>query len=293
MNISNFHADMLRAVLGLSLLACSAIASAAPQIPDFVYQGRLEQNGIPADGTFDLSFTLFDAASGGNQVGSTINQANYPVTDGLFSVSLAFPGAFVGEQLYLQVSVEGTPMLPRQAVATAPVSQFTLSGSVSGPAGGDLTGNYPNPSIAFGAVTNSEIAPIAVSNSKIADNAISSSKIAPSAVDADAIASGAVGTSEIANDSVTRGKIAGGYSNGSITFTVGANDCNTYNIEVPGAQINDMVIFNLRSNSSLPSNLMVQPVRVSAADTVEIRACNNGNTSQSTGDIAVFVLTLR
>lgn len=293
MKISGFHAGMLRTVLGVSLLACSAIAFAAPQIPDFVYQGRLEQSGAPANGAFDLSFRLFDAASGGNQVGATINEADYPVTDGLFSVSLAFPGAFSGDQLYLEVSVEGTPMLPRQAVATAPVSQFTLSGGISGPAGGALAGNYPNPSLATSAVTNSKIATSAVSNSKIADGAITSSKFAANAVNAAAIANGAVGTSEIASDSITRSKIAGGYSNGAISLNVSANSCMTFTTSIPGAQVNDMVFFNLQSGASMPSNMMIQALRVTATDAVEMRACNFGNTLQSTGNMPVYVLTLR
>src|SRR5256885_106057 len=38
----------------------------------FTYQGQLKQAGSPANGQYDLQFTLFDSASDGNQVGSTV-----------------------------------------------------------------------------------------------------------------------------------------------------------------------------------------------------------------------------
>lgn len=307
--------------LALSLPLGAAVA-AEPQLPDFTYQGQLLRNGAPADGAFDLSFALFDAASGGNQVGSAIDEADYPVEDGLFTISLAFPGAFNGTQLWLQVSVEGVPMLPRQPVATTPVAQYTLTGAI-GPAGGDLVGAFPNPTIAPNAVTSAKIAGGAVTSSKLADNsvygnhiadasitsadiasgavgsseiaagAVGEGELASGAVTADKIASSAVGTAKLANDSVTRGKIAGGYSNGMITVTLGADTCNDYDIAVGGVQPGDIPFFSLQAGGTLPAKMLVMPLKVAAAGLVKTRICNFASTTQSASNVPVYLLTIR
>ena len=56
-------------VLSFVLLGSSLTSLA--QTSAFSYQGRLQDGGTPANGSYDFQFQLFDASSGGNQVGST------------------------------------------------------------------------------------------------------------------------------------------------------------------------------------------------------------------------------
>jgi hypothetical protein len=122
----------IAALLGVGTANVTA-APAGAQLPDFMYQGKLDQNDNPANGNYDLTFSLWDAATGGNRIGDVISEPGYPVQHGLFSINLAFDGAFNGDQTWLEVSVNGS-VLPRQAISTAPVAQFALSGN-AGPAG--------------------------------------------------------------------------------------------------------------------------------------------------------------
>jgi len=118
----------------LAALACASAAAQVAQLPDFTYQGRLSENGQPANGTYDLSFTLYDDAGAGQAVGTPQFEPQFPVVDGVFTTSLAFPGVFTGTQLWLEVGVNGQPLLPRRPVSTTPVAQYALSGN-PGPAG--------------------------------------------------------------------------------------------------------------------------------------------------------------
>src|SRR5262245_40915022 len=76
----------------------------------FTYQGYLTHDGAPINGQdqCDGQFGLWDAASGGTQLGSTQTVANLDVANGYFTVELNSAGefgstAFAGQARYLEI----------------------------------------------------------------------------------------------------------------------------------------------------------------------------------------------
>ena len=88
----------------VSISSFSTIAFA--QTSAFVYQGKLQDGGAAANGTYQFEFKLFDAASGGNQIGNAISNLPATVANGIFAVNLDFGAAnFDGTARFLEISV--------------------------------------------------------------------------------------------------------------------------------------------------------------------------------------------
>ncbi len=107
----------------------------------FTYQGELAAGGSPANGSFDMQFSLFDAANGGSQVGSTITTAAVPVGAGLFSVNLDFGAIFAGTAYWLEIQVRAagtgayTTLSPRQALTATPQALWSQAAPWAGLSG--------------------------------------------------------------------------------------------------------------------------------------------------------------
>lgn len=124
----------IAAIVALSL--SGTCVEAAPAGDAFTYQGRLTDNNAPANGLYDLSFTLHDVATGqGTLSVDPVQFDDVPVENGVFSVQLDFGGGyFTGEQRWLAISVrDGASSGPyellagRQELTAAPYAQYALN----------------------------------------------------------------------------------------------------------------------------------------------------------------------
>jgi hypothetical protein len=111
----------------LCLLLLGPAMCAWSQGTAFTYQGRLMDNGSPASGDYDLSFSIFDDPTAGNQVGDSLTNAPTSVSNGLFTVILDFgAGVFDGSQRWLEIAVseagadDFAVLTPRQPLTPTP-----------------------------------------------------------------------------------------------------------------------------------------------------------------------------
>jgi len=117
----------------LSVVATNAIAVPTAQTTAFTYQGQLNAGGVlPSGQTFQFTFTLYDALSGGNVVGSPIMRAILISNGGLFTTDLDFGPVFNGTQYWLEIKVGATvateqTLAARQPINVAPVAQYALN----------------------------------------------------------------------------------------------------------------------------------------------------------------------
>jgi len=93
----------------------------APLASTIGYQGQLtDAGGNALDGQYAMTFRIYDAAAGGSELWSGPLQS-VEVDEGLFNVELDVDqSAFNGRALWLEMTIEGEVLSPRQALLAAP-----------------------------------------------------------------------------------------------------------------------------------------------------------------------------
>ena len=147
MSSSRFLTVLLLVVMALAALSGPVAAQgpqpAAPDAPfsaAFSYQGSLRSGGAPANGAFDFQCILYNAASGGSQVGSTLTLEDVAVSNGIFTVELDFgAAAFDGQARWLEVGVRPgastgiySILSPRHPLTAVPQALYATKAPWSG-----------------------------------------------------------------------------------------------------------------------------------------------------------------
>ena len=161
-------------LVGAMILADAAAAQ--PLTTAFTYQGELLNQAIPAAGTFDFQFRLFDSAAGTTQLGGTQCADNVVVTDGRFAASIDFGSQFDGNVRYLEILVRADTGLtcasaggfiilsPRTSLAAAPHASYSIragTATFSTNLNGQPASFYTNAgNLATGTIPDARLAPV-------------------------------------------------------------------------------------------------------------------------------------
>lgn len=108
------------------------------QLPSaFTYQGRLKLSGVPVSDSCDFQVSLWNAASGGQQLAGPQTFPSVVVTKGLFVLTPDFGfDIWDGSARFLQIAVRCpagsgspyTPLAPRQSVSPVPYALYAEQG---------------------------------------------------------------------------------------------------------------------------------------------------------------------
>ncbi|CAN5382907.1 hypothetical protein BH10ACI1_BH10ACI1_17870 [soil metagenome] len=113
-------------MIALTILFSSFVAA---QGNGFSFQGRMNDGTNPANGQYDMQFSLYTSISGGTQIGATIARPATVLINGVFSVTLDFGAAAFNNPnaVFIEIAVKPansannyTILGPRQQLTVVP-----------------------------------------------------------------------------------------------------------------------------------------------------------------------------
>ena len=134
-------------LIALALLSTlnAQLSTVFAQGTAFTYQGQLQNNGAPASGNYNLTFTLFNTNTGGTAVAGPVTNNGVVINNGLFTVLIDFgSGVFTGATNWLQIGVATngvssfTTLTPRQQLTPTPYAIYAENANAAG-----LSGTIP------------------------------------------------------------------------------------------------------------------------------------------------------
>jgi hypothetical protein len=162
----------------------SPTGTPGPSATTVNYQGRLsDSDGVPLDGTYGMSFALYDAATDGNLVWGPEEHTAVEVSDGLFSVGLGsktsggIPTTTWNGDRYLEITVGGETLEPRELIRSVPIAGMALT-VPDGAMGTDQIADGAVTQAKLGSDINFEPPDGSITTGKLADGAVTASKAA-------------------------------------------------------------------------------------------------------------------
>lgn len=210
------------------------------QTASFNYQGKLSDGSLPAVGTYQMQFALFDASTGNTQIGSTITKNSVTVSSGIFSVQLDFGvSAFPGDARYLEIAVKKTSessyttLSPRQPIESVPYAARALSAATA-----ETSTNAANAATAADFTGNLSGDVSGTQNATVVNTVggVSSSNIATSV--------GAVNaaTSNNTADTLVKRDVSGNFTAGTITANLNGNAATSTSSSSVAATAGDSIV---------------------------------------------------
>ena len=142
-------------------------------------------------------------------------------------------------------------------------------------------GQVANADLGDGAVTSTKLGDGSVTNFKLGSGVVTHSKLGASSIDG----------SNVAAESLSLSDIVGANKSGAISFSQGANTCGNLNLSrlrCSGGPGRPVQLHGIDGHSRHGG---IRGVRVTAANTVVVRACNVGASAVSVSDLGIRVVT--
>lgn len=114
-------------ILIVAVTCAAAIIDLKAQSTAFTYQGQLTEAGSPANGSYDLTFSVWNDASSGAQIGAGLTNSPTTVSNGVVTATLDFGSSvFNGTDRWLEMGVRTNGggafiiLSPRQKISSVP-----------------------------------------------------------------------------------------------------------------------------------------------------------------------------